>query len=43
MMPERREYKCGQKVAEYIKEHFNELMDEAEKIINIIKNYLGDE
>ena len=28
---------------EYIKEHFNELMDEAEKIINIIKNYLGDE
>ncbi|MBQ2946620.1 MAG: response regulator [Bacilli bacterium] len=28
---------------EYIKENSNELMDEAEKIINIIKNYLGDE
>ena len=28
---------------EYIKENFDELIDEAEKIINIIKNYLGDE
>ena len=28
---------------EYIKEHFNEFMKETERIINIIKNYLGDE
>ena len=28
---------------EYIKENFNELMDESKKIINIVKKYLGDE